>query len=107
MRIKTWSKAVQDGLPFSAQMATILPTGAWGGPVRNALRMAMLGAGISAAVAVVLTASVIVGVSDGVRVSHVGAGSVATLSDRMALVLAERVDWILRLARCPIIENGL
>ena len=77
--------------------------------MRNALRMAVpavLGAGISAAVAVVLTASVIVGVSEAVRVSHVGAGPVVTHSDRMALALAGRVDLILRLARCPMIQNG-
>ena len=76
--------------------------------MRNPLRMAgvaVLGAGHLAAVTVVLTAPVVLGVSDAVRAGHVSVGPVVAISDQATSTLAGRVDLILRLIRCPMINN--
>lgn len=77
--------------------------------MRNALRMAgvaVLGAGSVAAIAVVLTAPLVVEVADAVRAGHISAGPVVAFSDRATSMLAGQADLILRLTRCPMITNG-
>jgi hypothetical protein len=89
-------------------MGTINAAGHLGGLVRNALRMAgvaVLGAGSVAAVAVVLTAPLVMDVADAVRAGHIGAGPVVAFSDRATSGLAGQADLILRLVRCPMINN--
>jgi hypothetical protein len=86
--------------------STLLDT--WEVLVRNALRMAgvaVLGAGSVAAVAVVLTAPLVVDVADAVRSGHIDTGPVVIWSRLATSGLAGQVDLILREVRCPMIKN--
>jgi hypothetical protein len=75
--------------------------------MRNTLRtagLAVLAAGVPAAIAVVLATPVTAGVTEALRSGHAGVGPVAALPAQ-ASVLTGRLDQILRLIYCPQIEN--
>ena len=77
--------------------------------MREALRTVRVGAlavGFSAAVAVVLAAPAVAGVAEVIRGGQADVGSVVAWSGRVPSVLAGRLDLILRLVRCPTIENN-
>jgi hypothetical protein len=77
--------------------------------MNNTLRtagLAVLTVGISALVAVVLATPATAGAMQALRTGHASAGPEAAWPTRASLLLAGRLDWILRLVRCPTIQNN-
>jgi hypothetical protein len=77
--------------------------------MRNTLRtagLAVLAAGVPAAIAVVLAPPVTAGVTEALRNGHAGVGPVAALPAQASLALTGRLDQILRWAQSPTIENN-
>jgi hypothetical protein len=77
--------------------------------MRNTLRaagLAVLAAGVPAAIAVVLATPVTAGVTEALRSGQASVGPVAALPVQASLALTGRLDQILRWAQCPAIRNG-
>jgi len=66
----------------------------------------VLAAGFSVAVVAVLAVPAGAGVAQAVRSGRAGVGPVAAWPGRASVMLSGRLDLILRLVRCPTIQNG-
>jgi hypothetical protein len=75
----------------------------------NTLRtavLAVLAAGVPAAIAVVLATPVTAGVTEALRSGHASTSMVADWPAQASLALTGQLDQILRWTRCPAIRNN-
>ncbi|RSM41274.1 hypothetical protein DMB66_56345 [Actinoplanes sp. ATCC 53533] len=75
----------------------------------NTLRtagLAVLAAGVLAAIAVALATPITAGITEALRSGHTSVSPVAAWPAQASLALTGRLDQILRLVRCPTIING-